>query len=61
MKSQDRIEDSKKIPKGRKINRDFALYSEIFIKFMYKSSRKKHTKISCQNSKFTLFLYNYQK
>jgi len=23
MKSQDRIEDSKKIPEGRKINRDF--------------------------------------
>jgi len=26
MKSQDRIENSKKIPEGRKINRDFHFY-----------------------------------
>ena len=32
MKSQDRIEDSKKIPKGRKINRDFHFLRPLFIK-----------------------------
>ena len=72
MKSQDLIEDSKKIPEGRKINRDFCFllrflslerypHSFKFIKFMYKSSRKKLTKKSCQIIKNTLFLYNYKK
>ncbi len=32
MKSQDRIENSKKIPKGRKINRDFHFLIPFFIK-----------------------------
>jgi len=32
MKSQDRIEDSKKIPEGRKINRDFHFSWPFFIK-----------------------------
>ena len=32
MKSQDRIEDSKKIPEGRKINRDFHFLRLFFIK-----------------------------
>ena len=32
MKSQDRIEDSKKIPEGRKINRDFHFLQPFFIK-----------------------------
>ena len=32
MKSQDRIEDSKKIPEGRKINRDFHFLRPLFIK-----------------------------
>jgi len=32
MKSQDLIEDSSKIPKGRKINRDFHFISTLFIK-----------------------------
>ena len=32
MKSQDRIEDSKKIPEGRKINRDFHFYGLFYIK-----------------------------
>ena len=30
MKSQDRIEDSKKIPEGRKINRDFHFLRPLF-------------------------------
>ena len=32
MKSQDRIEDSKKIPEGRKINRDFHFLRPFFSK-----------------------------
>ena len=32
MKSQDLIEDSKKIPEGRKINRDFHFLRPLFIK-----------------------------
>ena len=32
MKSQDRIEDSKKIPEGRKINRDFHFLRPFFVK-----------------------------
>ena len=32
MKSQDRIEDSTKIPKGRKINRDFHFLRPFFSK-----------------------------
>ena len=32
MKSQDRIENSKKIPEGRKINRDFHFLCPFFIK-----------------------------
>ena len=32
MKSQDRIEDSKKIPEGRKINRDFHFLRPLFHK-----------------------------
>ena len=36
MKSQDRIEDSKKIPEGRKINRDFHFLRPLF----HKNSKK---------------------
>ncbi len=36
MKSQDLIEDSSKIPKGRKINRDFH-----FIRVFFQNKRKK--------------------
>ena len=32
MKSQDQIEDSKKIPEGRKINRDFHFIRLFFVK-----------------------------
>jgi len=36
MKSQDRIEDSKKIPEGRKINRDFH-----FLRLFFNKNSKK--------------------
>ena len=39
MKSQDRIEDSKKIPKGRKINRDFHFLRLFFNKNSKKTPR----------------------
>ena len=39
MKSQDRIEDSSKIPEGRKINWDFHFFRLFFI--------KKHKKTPC--------------
>ena len=39
MKSQDRIEDSKKIPEGRKINWDFHFSGLIFIKKNKKTPR----------------------
>ena len=39
MKSQDRIEDSKKIPEGRKINRDFHFLQGFYSKKSKKTPR----------------------
>ena len=36
MKSQDLIKDSKKVPKGRKINRDFCFCKEKKSKLIFK-------------------------
>ncbi len=38
MKSQDLIEDSKKIPEGRKINRDFHFLEGFFTQKKHKDS-----------------------
>ena len=42
MKSQDLIEDSSKIPEGRKINRDFH-----FIRLFFSKKKRKKTPCGC--------------